>query len=396
MYALVLLIVVLWPHDVLAHDPSAWGGLFRTRDAGLTWLQVNPGSFVSGALALAVSPLDPNHLLLATDSGVSRSRNGGRDWEIEGPGVLIGPAFAAAFDLDGEGALVSGASAIFRNDGDRWRPVQTPIRAAPARALVSGSVRGRVYLVGWTGLFRSDDWGRSWLRVGDDLQAEHVSVLMVPPDRPDEVYAVAGGRLWASIDRAYSWGPRDGGLPAGGVEVVALDPSDSTRLWAVAAGQVFQSDDQGRRWRPVGVPVPERPVMARAVAVSGHVILIATDRGVYRSPDEGARWELPSESLPAHLEAGLLARDPPSPATLYAGFALIPSEELRQRSAEGGRAFARLDAASLAGGVAFLALLGLGAGAVLRRLARTNYRGSGDRPASAAFARIRRSGHVPR
>src|SRR2546425_6608376 len=92
------LVVALWPGDVPAHDPSAWGGLFRTRDAGVTWLSVNPGSFVSGALALAVSPLDPNHLLLATDTGVSRSRNGGRDWEIERAGLLIGPVFAAAFD----------------------------------------------------------------------------------------------------------------------------------------------------------------------------------------------------------------------------------------------------------------------------------------------------------
>src|SRR5438132_555725 len=83
----------------------------------------------------------------------------------------------AAVDVGGERALVSGASALFRNDGDRWRPIQTPTRAAPARALVSGFVRGRVYLVGRTGLFRSDDWGRSWLGVGDELQAEHVSML---------------------------------------------------------------------------------------------------------------------------------------------------------------------------------------------------------------------------
>jgi photosystem II stability/assembly factor-like uncharacterized protein len=389
-------IVALWPAVVAAHDPSAWGGLFRTRDAGVTWLHVNPGSFVSGALALAVSPMDPNHLLLATDSGVSRSRNGGRDWEVEGPGVLIGPAFAAAFDVDGEGALVSGASALFRNDGGRWRPIQTPSGATPARALVSGSVRGRVYLAGRTGLFRSDDWGRSWLEVSGGLPAEHVSVLAVPPDRPEEVYAVVRGQLWASNDGARNWRLRDEGLPASGVEAVGLDPSDSTHLWAVAAGQAFRSDDQGRRWRPVGVPVPARPVVARAVAGSGHVIVIASDRGVYRSPDEGKRWELPNESLPAHLEAGLLVKDPLNAATLYAGFALIPAEELRQRLVQGGRAFARRDGASLARGVAFLVLLGLGAGAVLRRLARTSYRGSGDRPAPAALARIRRTGHMPR
>jgi photosystem II stability/assembly factor-like uncharacterized protein len=393
---LLALSIALGPCAAHAHDASAWGGLFRTRDGGATWLALNSGSFVAGAIALAVSPVDANHMLLATDSGVLRSRNGGRDWRVEAPGVLIGPAFAAAFDVDGERALVSTASAIFRTDGDRWRPVQTPAGAAPARALVSGSVRGRVYLAGWAGFYRSDDWGQSWFSVSDELQAEHVTALMVPPGRPNEVYTVAGGSLWTSADGARSWQLRGGGLPAGGIDVVGFDPSDSACLWAVAAGQVFRTDDQGQRWRLVGASLPERPVIARAVAASGHVLLIATDRGLFRSLDAGERWELSSESLPAHLEAGLLVRDPLNPGTLYAGFALTPAEELRQRSTEGGRAFARLDIASLAGGAAFLALLALGAGALVRRLARTHYRTQLDRHGSQAVGRIRRSGHVPR
>ena len=110
LLTLALVVGALWAGDVPAHDASAWGGLFRTRDAGATWQHLTPASFGSGALALAISPVDANHLLLATDSGVSRSRNGGRDWEIEAPGILIGPAFAVAFDVDGEHALVSGAS----------------------------------------------------------------------------------------------------------------------------------------------------------------------------------------------------------------------------------------------------------------------------------------------
>ena len=33
-----------------AHDPSAWGGLFRSRDHGARWLPVNEGRFIGGAL----------------------------------------------------------------------------------------------------------------------------------------------------------------------------------------------------------------------------------------------------------------------------------------------------------------------------------------------------------
>src|SRR5213593_1124374 len=108
---LVLTLLVAFTRgESLAHDASAWGGLFRTRDAGATWLALNPASFVSGALAVAVSPIDPHHLLLATDTGLSRSRNGGRDWILEARDVLVGPAFAVAFDAGGERALAAGTT----------------------------------------------------------------------------------------------------------------------------------------------------------------------------------------------------------------------------------------------------------------------------------------------
>ena len=61
----------------LAHDPSAWGGLFRSRDDGAAWLSADAGLFVGAALAIAVSPTDANHLLYATDTRLLRSRNGG-------------------------------------------------------------------------------------------------------------------------------------------------------------------------------------------------------------------------------------------------------------------------------------------------------------------------------
>ena len=46
--------IALSPPAAQPHDPDVWGGLFRTQDAGATWSPVNPGVFVSGALALAV------------------------------------------------------------------------------------------------------------------------------------------------------------------------------------------------------------------------------------------------------------------------------------------------------------------------------------------------------
>src|SRR5262249_17944966 len=81
-------------------------------------------------------------------------------------------------------------------------------------------------------------------------------------------------------------------------------------------------------------------------------------------------WTPIIDNLPAHLEAGPLVRDPIDPATLYAGFSLIPYPELWRRTADRENALARVSLASLAGSVVLLILVALGALAALQRLGR--------------------------
>ena len=337
LVALALLVALSSP-QARAHDPDVYGGLFRTHDTGANWTPINPGFFASGALALAVSPRDPNHLLLATDSGAWRSRNGGRDWEIEAPDILAGPTFAVAFDVDGDRALRASAAALFRHDGERWRPISMPSGAAPARALVAGPTPGRAYLAGRSGLYRSDDWGRSWTSVGATFRAAHVDQVVVRGG-PDDVHAVAGGTLWSSGDAGRTWRPR-GESVAGGIEAIGFDPSDPAGAWAAAGGRILHSRHPGEPWRTVGTALPENPARAHALAISGSTVLVATDRGLFRSSNGGDRWDPPREGLPAHLIAGVLVSDPRGPATLFAGFAPMSYEELRQQLSKPGVAAA--------------------------------------------------------
>jgi photosystem II stability/assembly factor-like uncharacterized protein len=353
--------------SALAHDSGMTNGVFRSRDGGATWLQVNPESFAPGALALAVHPRDANHLLLATDSGLLGSHNGGRDWQPEAANVLSGPAFAVAFDLGGDQALACGANALYRFDGNRWREARTPAGSAPARALVPGGVAGRAYLAGWTGLHRTDNWGRSWTRVGHEIGAEPVSALTVSPLRADEVHALAAGRVWRSTDGARNWRV-DESAPQR-VEALAFDRAPLTRLWLVAAGRVHRQNDRAARWEPVGAPLPDAQAVARGIDVANDAMLVVTDRGVFRSDDAGASWALLSAELPNHSEASLLVRDAHALA-LYVGFSRIGPQQLKSLSSATGSPVASGDIALLVAAYAGFALLLLGTGVIVRRLTR--------------------------
>jgi hypothetical protein len=183
------------------------------------------------------------------------------------------------------------------------------------------------------------------------------------------IYVVADGRCWVSADAGRNWEPRVEGAPDGRMEVLALDPGDANRLWSVADGQVLRSDDAGRRWRPTGQRVAETPVRAHALTVADHVLMMATDRGVYRSADGGAGWILASDSVPAHLDAGFLTRDLVDRDTFYAGFAVTPSDALARRELEASGMLSQLTLDKLAKALPFLTLVLLAAVAGAWRLA---------------------------
>jgi photosystem II stability/assembly factor-like uncharacterized protein len=370
LVAALLSAILISPAPVSAHDPSAYGGLFRSRDGGVTWFPANPGRIVSGAIALAASPVEPTHLLLATDSGLLRSRNAGLDWSLEAPSLLVGAVFAVAFDADGVRALAATGTTLFRSDdGQTWQAIAVPAGTLPARLLVPDGPR-RVYLVGWHHLYASDDWGTSWTALASPLPEAPITRMLVAGGA-GPLYAIAGERLWTAHDRKSAWRPADAGLPHGSIDAVAVDPREPRRLWATAGGQVFRSDDGATSWRPWGRPVGEARMAVRGVALSvtARDAVLTTDRGLYRS-DEGERWEVPGDNLPAHLEAWPLVRDPSDPDTLYAGFALIPYPELWRLAAERSSVLARVGPMGLAGSVAFLGLVGLAGAAALRGLRR--------------------------
>jgi photosystem II stability/assembly factor-like uncharacterized protein len=356
-----------------AHDPSAYGGLFRSRDLGGTWLNADVGLFLNAALTVAVDPQDPAHLLMGTDLGLLRSRSGGRSWTPEGQGQIIGAVFALAFAPDGRSAICAAPSGVFHFQDGQWVSADTPDGAAPGRAVALGAAPGRAYLLGSSGLFRSDDGGRSYGRIANALPAaSEITALAVATEPGEIIYAVADGTIMASEDGGKEWRRRAEGLGDAPIDTVVPDRSVPGRVWAAGADRIHVSDDLGLTWRAVGQPLPERDTLVRGIAAdpTATTLVVTTHRGMYRSVDGGGSWTLEEGNLPVHIEAGPLARDPSDPATLYAVYSLMPYGEVWRTALEGGNLLARTDSVSLAGGLAFLLLLIIGGTLLARWLAR--------------------------
>ena len=132
-------------------------GLQASRDEGRTWAAIKaPGPGRVNALALV--PGTPGIILAATSRGLYRSTNDGASWSSGGHGLPDS-------DFTGLAAWPDGG-AIFVSD------------------------------FAWGGVYRSDDRGGSWSRLGDEgLVTDRVWALAIDPRAPDELMAapLAGG-----------------------------------------------------------------------------------------------------------------------------------------------------------------------------------------------------------
>src|SRR5216683_3853107 len=365
-------VISLLAGSAWAHDASSYGGVFRSRNLGAAWLNADVGLFLNAALVIAVDPRDSSHLLVGTDLGILSSRNGGRSWVAEARDVIFGAVFAVAFSPDGERAMCAAASGVFRRDQNGWLRAEAPESAIPARALVAGPVNDRLYLLGRSRLFASEDGGRTYAVVPGLPQMSETTALVVIPGSANTLAAVIDGRVTISHDGGRSW--RDAGFGDEGapVDTIATDATQPRRILAAAGGRIAVSDDLGSGWRSVGRSLPEARAKVRGIVASADAttLVVSSDRGIYRSEDSGETWAPKEDNLPIHIEPGLLARDPNDASVIYAVFSLMPYAEVWRMAIERRNMLTRIEPISLAGGLSFCLLVLIGGGLAARYLSR--------------------------
>jgi hypothetical protein len=184
--------------------------------------------------------------------------------------------------------------------------------------------------------------GGSWEYTGANNIGGRVTDVVVDPTHPDTIFiAAAGGGVWKSTDAGATYTPawpRDfpqaiGSLARG---------SDGT-LWAgtgeanasgggitYVGDGVYKSTDGGATWKNVGlvnagmigrIAVDPTNPQRVYVAATGSIYSTGGDRGLYRTTDGGAHWDLvlkPDLAAAPYTGAVDVAVDPVNPDRVYA------------------------------------------------------------------------------
>lgn len=234
--------------------------LSRSQDGGRTWTNLTGyrGRPVIGPSqhSLAVSPVDPNQLVVANDYGVWRSLDGGMTWaglnqtlpNLSVEHILSTPNGAAGT------RVVAGGLELELPPGSLVWQVST------ANSLLPDTMAKRHY--------------------SEVLQTEILSVAT----SKSTVYAgSADGRIFTSLDGGKTFGdvlPQ----PTGG-RVESIDSTEPNVAVAAIAGNgphVLRTVDSGRNWDVLDSPsLPNAPAHGISADRASGSVYVATDKGVF-------------------------------------------------------------------------------------------------------------------
>ena len=326
---------------------------------------------------VAVSPADPNFLLLPIDvGGLYRSLDGGAHWEV----CMVGwdARGANAFAIDPRNAShVLGIAGNSMNWDPHWGPTPHGLYLSVDKAAswthvlaLTGGIAGAVafdpssydpargyctrayHLANDQGVYRTDDGGRSWGMAHAALAAApgrsfdagggFASNLQVAPD--GTVYAGGVGGLFRSRDRGRTFEA----VRTDEVDGLALTP-DGRTLYISGSGGVLASRDGGTTFTALPGKGLERPA---GLPVVGVTVSPADPRRMlcwiakpgfqwprFVSHDGGASWQTVTldnagESLPYNARQNYATWSPADPNVAYS----IGGDWVT-KSTDGGRTF---------------------------------------------------------
>jgi len=177
-----------------------------------------------------------------------------------------------------------------------------------------------------------------WRNIGPFRGGRTVAVSGVPQHPGTYYMAPTDGGIWKSDDYGRTWQPIFDGQDTGSIGALAVAPSDPDVLYAgsgeglrrpdLSVGDgIYKSTDAGKTWRHLGlrdgqqingIAIDPRDPNKVFAAVMGHPYGPNKERGLYRSTDGGATWQCVLCKNDGDTGAATVAIDQQHPDVVYA------------------------------------------------------------------------------
>ena len=152
-----------------------------------------------------------------------------------------------------------------------------------------------LFLGAHTGLFRSEDGGKSWKKATLSAKHSHLDIMAVAHDPRDPKMIYVGTHeagIFKTTDDGTTWGQANSGLGGLDVHGLALDPNVPSKLHAAVREKgdgIYRTTDGGGKWvRVDDGPGGEVKVLTSvniSTGMGGIFLYAGTAEGLQRSPD---------------------------------------------------------------------------------------------------------------
>jgi photosystem II stability/assembly factor-like uncharacterized protein len=308
-------------------------GIYKTRDDGLSWKEINHGLTAIVPDGLATVPGSPDTLYaIANGVGIFKTTTGGNAWlrlppDLSGGGTsgkaLVVDPFTPTRVYVGFWGGAGGSGVDISTDGGyHWQRVRVPpppqyqaCLLAPSSLIADQKQPGHlVFGVGfsnWTppipecndvigGIYTSTDYGETWTFVDVGQEISPVLTLAFDPFTSTVVYAGTGVRrdkgtgIWKSTDSGATWFPS--GLSGLDVTAIAVDENTPQTIYAMATRHVYVSHNAGQTWALASTELNGTANLVFVPTTPSTLYAYGTE-GMLRSTDSGLHWSRAAGAL---------------------------------------------------------------------------------------------------
>ena len=272
-------------------------GVYKTTNAGVSWVAVNNGLTYNHVQAIAMSQSDNNILFCGTDqlgttnSGVYKSTDGGANWTFVSTGILESSRGIQVIVIHPTNPNIAWISVFDR--------------------LVNST----------TGLYKTTDGGANWVPSNTGIGTiKNILAIAINPSNPNTVYCGTSfsvvapalrSRIYRSVDGGANWVDMSSGLPTDTtighpIRALSISTADTNIILAAlflaadTLGGAFVTRDGGSTWvRKHSGLQSINGALLRACLIkpgSSTEFFVGLDggttnaRGVWRTTNSGDSW----------------------------------------------------------------------------------------------------------